>query len=198
MSLKIQKILLTGAPLILSALLLTFAVTSLSGTAEAAVDPHGLGSLRPEKIHVAGSKKTNTYIEEGLISGGDQAIQDVIVKDIRRAKNPGYERIVIDLEGNRNGEPAELQRPPYYQVAVQPKEKRLTITVTGHPNLSFNTKKVLESLKKSTLIKKVTLLPKVEDNLWVFALSTHGKVPVEVFELTHPVRVILDLKLKKH
>ena len=67
--------------------------------------------LRPEKVYVAENRKTQTYIKDGLIVGGDQAIQDVIVKDIRRAKNPLFERIVIDLEGNQGGEPAVIQRP---------------------------------------------------------------------------------------
>src|SRR3954465_10787914 len=85
--------------------------------------------LRPEKVYVAENRKTQTYIKDGLIVGGDQAVQDVIVKDIRRAKNPMFERIVIDFEGNQAGEPAAIQRPPFYQASVNPDEKRLVFTV---------------------------------------------------------------------
>ena len=55
--------------------------------------------IRPEKVYVAENRKTQTYIKDGLISGGDSTIQDVVIKDIRRAKNPLFDRIVIDLQG---------------------------------------------------------------------------------------------------
>src|SRR4051812_48093578 len=91
----------------------------------ALVSAQAAAALKPEKVHVADAKKTEAYIQDGMIVGGDQAIDDVVVKDIRRAANAGFERIVIDLEGNRGGEPAAISRPPYFQLAVSPEEKRL-------------------------------------------------------------------------
>jgi hypothetical protein len=106
-------------------------VLALNGSAAWA-----LADLRPEKIHTADAKKNQFYIRDGLIVGGDKAIDEVVVKEIRRATNPGYERIVIDLEGNRGGEPVAIQRPPYFQVSVTPDEKRLVFTLWGKPKLS--------------------------------------------------------------
>jgi hypothetical protein len=115
--------------------------------------------LRPEKVYIAENRKTQTYIKDGLIVGGDQSINEVVVKDIRNAKNPLFERVVIDLEGNENGEPAALQRPPYYQVAVTPDEHRLVFTVWGSPKLDFDAKKVESRFKSTSLVPGIGMLP---------------------------------------
>jgi hypothetical protein len=153
--------------------------------------------IRPERVHVAEAKKSKSYVHDGLIVGGDRQIDEVTVKDIRRAQNPGFDRIVIDLSGTHNGEPAAIQRPPYYQIAVTPDERRLIFTIWGKPKLGFNAKKVLASFKRSSVIQNVMLLPRLEDNLWTFVLELKSDSPVEVFELSNPVRVIVDIQHKK-
>jgi hypothetical protein len=159
--------------------------------------PSAFGEIRPEKVFVADSKKTKAYIRDGLIVGGDRAIDDVVVKDIRRAKNPDFERIVIDLEGTQNGKATGIQRPPYYQFAVTPDERRLVVTIWGRPKLNFNSKKVVAAFKKSSVIQKVMLFPKLEDQSWTFVFELKSDSPVEVFELSNPVRVIVDIQAKK-
>ena len=153
--------------------------------------------LKPESVHTADSKKNLAYIRDGLVVGGDRAITGVIVKDIRRAVNPGYERIVIDLEGTQNGEPAAIDRPPYYQVAINPDEKRLIITLWGRPKLELDPRKVSAAFRKSAAVSAVQLLPKVEDETWTFVFDLKGSSPIEVFELANPVRVIVDVKVQK-
>jgi len=150
--------------------------------------------LRPDRVHVADSKKNQSYIHDGLITGGDKAIDEVVVKDIRRATNTGYERIVIDLEGTKNGEPAAIQRPPFYQVSVTPDEKRIVFTIWGKPRLSFDSRHVVNAFKKSAVIENVELLPRIEENTWSFVFQLRGDNPVEVFELSNPVRIIVDIK----
>jgi hypothetical protein len=171
------------------ALLILFAASFLSAVAQA--------ELRPEKVYVAENRKTQTYIKDGLIVGGDQAIQDVVVKDIRRAKNAMFERIVVDLEGNQAGEPAAIQRPPYYQVAVTPDEKRLVFTIYGKPKLSLDAKKISGEFKHSQWVQGIQLYPKVEKDSWTFALEMKSGQAVEVFELADPVRIIVDIRNSK-
>lgn len=154
-------------------------------------------ALKPEKIHLADARKTKFYLKDGLVVGGDRAINDVVVKDIRRALNPGFERIVIDLSGNKNGESVAIPRPPYFQVAVTPDEKRLTFTVWGKPKLAFDAKKILQAFKKSPVVSSVELYPRVEDESWTFVMAIKGGKPVEVFELSNPVRVIVDVRLDR-
>ena len=172
----------------ISSLLLALASVSFFST-------QGLAELRPDKVHVADAKKNLSYIRDGLFVGGDKAIDDVVVKDIRRAANPGgYERVVIDLQGTKNGEPAAIPRPPYYQVAVTPDEKRIVFTIWGKPKLGFDSRRVVEAFRKSAVVRNVVLLPKVEDNTWTFVFELKGDSPVEVFELSDPVRIIMDIK----
>ncbi len=154
--------------------------------------------IRPEKVFVAEAKKTKFYIKEGLITGGDHAINDVTVKDIRHAANSDFERIVLDLEGNQNHESVAIQRPPYYQLAVHPLQKRVDMTLWGRPKLAFDPQKVIHAFKKSAVVQKMILLPRLEDESWTFAFMLKSESPIEVFELTNPLRVIIDIQRKKH
>src|SRR5262249_42795512 len=115
-------------------------------------------------------------------------------KNIRRAPNTGFERWVIDLEGNRSGEPVAIQRPPYFQVAVTPDEKRLVFTIWGKPRLEFDSKKVVTALHRSPLVQDIELFPRIEDERWTFSVDLKAGRPVEVFELSNPVRIIVDIK----
>jgi hypothetical protein len=153
--------------------------------------------LRVESITVAGSKKTNAKIKEGLIIGGDRSIDQVLIKDIRFSIQSGYERIVIDLEGSHKGEPPGIPRAPYYQIEIAPEHKRIGISIWGQPQLTFDPHKVKTLFKKSTIFKSIDLLPKVEDDVWTFSLPIKSDAAVEVFELSQPTRIIMDITHKK-
>src|SRR4051794_39293047 len=160
-----------------------------------AVCPLARAELKPDKVFVAEGKKSKFYIKDGLITGGARSATDAVVKDIRRATNPeGFERIVIDLEGSQGGEPLAISRPPYYQLAVTPDERRLVFSVWGNPKLGFDTQRVLAEFKKSKVVSKIALFPRVEENLWTFSLELKAGSPVEVFELSEPVRIIVDIR----
>jgi hypothetical protein len=150
--------------------------------------------VRPDRVHVADAKKSLSYVHDGLFVGGDRAIESVMVKDIRRAPNAGYERIVIDLDLNQQGEAARLSRPPFYQLAVNGDEKRLVFTLWGNPSLSFDAKKLVQAFRKSQIVKNLVLYPKVEDQTWTFVMELQKSAPVEVFELSEPARIIFDIK----
>lgn len=156
-----------------------------------------VAGLKPDHVFVADAKKSKSYIGDGVIVGGDWAIDQVVVSGIRRAANPGYERVVIDLEANRGGESAVMDRPPYYHVAVSGQSKRVVVTVMGKTKLSFDIKKVAAAFEKSILVEKVELLPLIEKDRWAFALNLKQAGSVEVFELSKPTRIILDLQSKE-
>lgn len=160
-------------------------------------DSSSQAEIRPEQIYTADSKKNQKYIHEGIILGGDRSMIDIVVKDIRRAKNSGFERIVIDLTRTQNGEPTEIKHPPYYQLAVFPDERRFTLSLFGKPKLDFNPKKVLSTFKHSHVIQKVDLLPRLEDDSWTTSFELKSDSSVEVFELSQPTRIIIDVKPQK-
>jgi hypothetical protein len=72
------------------------------------------------------------------------------------------------------------------------------MSVWGRPKLHFNSKKVLAAFKRSSVIQNVVLLPRLEDDSWTFVFELKSESPVEVFELTQPVRVIMDIQRKKN
>ena len=166
----------------------TLAIVSVFDSAAA------ISAIKPDQVYVADAKKNKSYVGNGVIVGGDWAIDDFTVSGIRRAPNVGYERVVIDLAGNRGGEPAAMDRPPYYHVAISPESKRIVVTIMGKPRLGFDPAKVSAAFKKSGLVSKVELLPLVERDRCSFVMNLKRAGSVEVFELNKPTRIILDLQ----
>ncbi len=152
------------------------------------------GSLRSDKVFPADARKTRAYVTDGVIVGGDRAMQDVVVLDMRRSMNREFERLVIDVEASRGEEnPTAIARPPYYQVAVSPEEKRIVFTMWGNPKLVFDAKKVVASFLKSPNVSDISIFPRVDKSNWTFVINMKKGRPVEVFELTDPPRIIIDI-----
>ncbi len=149
------------------------------------IGPSASAALEPNQIREALPKKTEMYLKEGVFSGGDREVRAGLVKDIRRAANGGFERIVIDLDS---------VTAPYYQASIEPSQRRILFTLFGSLRLGIDAKKIVTHFKKSPLISRVEFFPKVEDDAWTFALHLKNAVPVEVFELAAPTRIVVDLK----
>lgn len=150
--------------------------------------------LKPDRVFLAEGRKTQKYVKDGLVTGGDKAVEEFAATDLRRAMNQGYERIVLDLAGTRGGEPMPIARPPYFQAAVSPDEKRVVVTVFGKPRLKLDTRRILASFKKSPVVESVQFFPVLDDASWTFALELKSGRSVEIFELTNPVRLIMDIR----
>ncbi len=142
-------------------------------------------ALEPSAVREVLTKKTETYLKEGIFAGGDREIRSGLVKGIRRAANGGFERVVIDLDS---------VGAPYYQVAVEPAQRRILVTLFGSLRLGIDAKKIVAAFKKSPVVSQVEFFPRVEEDAWIFALHLKTAVPVEVFELGAPTRIVFDLK----
>ena len=151
--------------------------------------------IRPEDVYVADSRKTHRYVRDGLVVGGDQAVNDITIKNIRLAKGGrNYERLIIDIQGNRDGDPNRIFRPPYYQIAVKPIENQLVMTIWGRPKLEFSARSVKEKLKMLRHVRAAALFPILEEDRWTFVIEARKAREIEVFELSDPVRIVVDIK----
>ena len=161
-----------------SLLILLYAVT-LSAPAFAQLDEAG--------FRQALKVKRNVYLSEGSFTGGERSSSDFKVSNVRVAKNPaGYDRIVIDF--------TKLTRPPFFMVENDPSSKRVNVTVYGKVKVDFSSQAAIQSAKKTKTISHLEFLPIVDPDRWMFSIYTQAPVKSEVFELTDPARIIIDLK----
>ncbi|MBU6153879.1 MAG: hypothetical protein KGP28_06215 [Bdellovibrionales bacterium] len=131
--------------------------------------------------------KKNLYITEGSISGGDRTQSNFKVASVRIAANPaGYDRVVIDL--------AESKRPPFFMVQNDPGTHRVLVTLYGKAKLDFSSQTAIQAARKTKSIKNLDFIPLVESDRWMFSMECQAGVKSEVFELTDPSRIIIDLK----
>jgi hypothetical protein len=143
-------------------------------------------AIAKSEVYRAEPKKTQVYIHEGVIEGGESTVQNAFVSNIRRSKNADYERVVLDLDA---------KQIPSFHISVEPDLKRVVVTISGNARTSFEATKVVEAFKKSRLIEKVELFPKIEEQSWTFNLKLKKDVPVEAFTLSAPNRIVVDLKI---
>lgn len=147
--------------------------------------PSVFAVVSADRIHTVESKKTQIYMKDGIFTGGNREAESATIKEIRRANNTGFERIVLDIES---------PKIPYYQVSVDPTLKRVTMTVFGDPTLAFNAPAVVKAFQKSATVSRVDLYPKMDGSTFSMVMQLKGTTPIEVFELTSPNRIIFDLK----
>lgn len=139
--------------------------------------------------------KKNIYLSDGSFSGGDRNSSDFRVTNVRVAANPaGYDRLVIDFAGNEGGEKSNLIRPPFFMVESDGGNKRVSVTVYGKTKLDFSTQTSIQAAKKTKNISKLEFIPIVDEDRWIFSIHTQTPVKAEVFELSGPARIIIDLK----
>jgi hypothetical protein len=139
--------------------------------------------------------KREVYLKEGSFTGGDRNSSDFRVKEIRLAANPaGYDRVVIDFAGNSVSGKSELARPPFYIVELNPENKRVQVTLFGKPKLDFSSQSSIQAARKTKLVSKLEFIPIVNSDRWTWSIETKAPVKAEVFELSNPARVIIDLK----
>lgn len=139
--------------------------------------------------------KKDFYLTEGAFTGGDRLSSNFTISNLRIANNPaGYDRLVIDLSGSHHGENSTLDRPPFYLVEMDQTNKRIMVTLYGKPKLEFSTSQAIQSAKKSKNIEMVEFAPIVNPDRWTWAIHTRQQAKAEVFELTNPARIIIDLK----
>jgi hypothetical protein len=153
---------------------------------------------KPSDRHDATSNKTESYISDGYFVGGTHEVTVAKLKDIRQS-NPikgksAYERIVFDVETQSE----KKEHLPYYQILSSPNEGRFVLSIWANVQYDFDAKKIQNAFKKSEHVKKVNVVPRVEEGLAIIELFVHPasqgkKVKFEVFQLTHPNRIILDM-----
>jgi len=139
--------------------------------------------------------KKDFYISEGAITGGDRTSSDFTVTNVRIANNPaGFDRIVIDLAGNELGKKTKLDRPPFFLVEADQTNKRFLVTVYGKSKLDFSAISSIQAAKKSKSIREIEFVPLTEQDRWTWVINTKSIAKAEVFELTEPARIIIDIK----
>jgi hypothetical protein len=164
------------------------------------IDTLGLGTEAHAQFDDAGFKqalklKKNAYTSEGTITGGSRETSDFRVSQIRVAANPaGYDRIVLEIEGNEGGEKSALSSPPFYLVENDPSNKLVIVTLYGKAKLDFSRQMAMQQARKAKLISKLDFLAEVSEDRWTWTIHTQVPVRAEVFELSSPARIIIDLK----
>jgi hypothetical protein len=153
-----------------------------------------IAALNPKLHFVADQTKKGNYVADGIFSGGDRSVTAARLKDIRRASSPeGFERVVLDLETDEQGGGL-----PYFQVQLAESERRYVLSIWGDVGYDFDANRIRKAFAKSAHIKKINVVPRLEDGLSIIEFVLNPQRPgkkekVEVFRLSKPGRIIMDI-----
>lgn len=165
------------------------------GSAQASTAPVTTTKSDAAGRNDAGGNKTKNYISEGFFVGGERTVTATKLKDIRRANSgEGFERVVFDLEPLTD----DRNALPYFQVQPAVGGGGLVISIWGDVAYDFDGKKIRKAFEKSAHVKRLNVLPQVEDGLAIIELildpaKSGKKTKFEVFRLTQPARIIVDI-----
>lgn len=155
---------------------------------------------KPSDRHESSPNQTEQYITDGYFVGGTREVTTAKLKDIRQSNpknNSKYERVVFDLETQPDSPNAKDQLP-YFQLLSSPNEGRFVLSIWADVQYDFDAQKIKKAFEKSLHVKKVNVVPRVEEGLAIIELFTTPaaqgkKVRFEVFNLKRPNRIILDM-----
>lgn len=153
-----------------------------------------LASKEPGPRFDVKGTKTNAYKTDGFFAGGQRSVTAVKLKDIRHsAKKGSFERVVLDLEPMVE----DTVKMPFFQVQLSPEEGRVVLSIWADVQYDFNETKIQKLFAASPHFKQVHMVPRVEDGLatieFLTSASKNQKPKVEVFQLTQPPRIIIDV-----
>ncbi len=153
-------------------------------------------ALVPTEVIPVEAVKRNVYVSDAMMSGGDALANPVTLSGLRWAKNPaGYERVVIDLEGEGNG--WETKTPPYFQVGHDTRAAAINVSIRGVSQRELTNGLLEKTISRSSLISSAYLAPSLEGDLAAIELKTRAPVDVEGFYLVNPPRIVIDVRAKR-
>ncbi len=139
--------------------------------------------------------KKNVLLGAGAFTGGDGTLKDFRVTAMRAGTSPeGYDRFVIDLIGNEKGVASPLNRAPRFHVENIPATKQVVISLFGKPKVEASLANAQASVRKTKFVEALQVYPVLDDGTFALTLKTSEAVRTEVFELSKPSRIIIDLK----
>jgi len=169
-------------------LLLGFALPSWSSNSAGRVGT-SLGRLF---LYPAEKTKKNRYFNSAVIKGGEFTQGLVRLGAIRRGLNSkGFERVVLDFDSGST----KARRASYFQVSIKP--KIIVISLKGVDSMTLEADQLKEEFRKSRFVDSIEIFPAFKALEVDIQLRLRRALPVEVFELADPGRLVLDLKVVK-
>lgn len=135
--------------------------------------------------------KTNRYLSEmGAVEGGESA-DGCDLRNIRWGKQPGFERVVLDIDqGAYQEKGLPVQVPCYFKIKYEFYPYRFTVLLSGIR--ARNAK--YQQFTGSGLIQGTYLIPYLDDAGIMFAVALKKPVEYEIFEMHNPGRIVIDLR----
>jgi hypothetical protein len=138
-------------------------------------------NLHSERIWKVADHKKSIYLDQGIFHWQNSADQNFRLKNVRNSyvASLGYERIVFDFE--------EEQLPSIYGMIATP-QKKIYIDFF---NTSLSAQ--LNKLKNAKFVSKVDVFT-LDKKALSIELSLKEKASFDVFILTNPARLVIDIK----
>jgi len=145
-------------------------------------------------IHRAGTEKTENYVSDGVIVGG-QHQDGLALRTVRESftKQSSVERVVLDVSSS--GGKTNPTRPGFFHLAIQTTPLRIVIDLEDTNTSMISAQDLTRVFKHSHYFQKPVLITSQEDKTVTLELTLKQPLKFEVFELgssDKPARIVID------
>lgn len=139
------------------------------------------------------SGKKNAYLKDGVITGGVAGTGTSLL-NVRRAfsAKAELERLIISL-GDKEAKPLKGE-PTYFQAAMDASNNRMVLDITQLKLSKVSEQQVQRLFKSSPYVSSVSFTLDPEDKAASMVVNLKRPMKLEVFRLSKPARIVLDLK----
>ncbi|MBX3021733.1 MAG: hypothetical protein KF799_08670 [Bdellovibrionales bacterium] len=144
----------------------------------------------PYKQSLSGKK--NVYVRDGVFTGG-VAGQGTSILEVRRAfsAKTELERVIVAL-GDREAKPLKSE-PTYFQASLDAANRRLVLDISQLKLSKVSEQQVQRLFKKSPYVASVDFTLDPEDKAASMVVHLKRPMQLEVFKLSKPARIVMDL-----
>jgi hypothetical protein len=153
----------------------------------------------PERVLTALTSSSEQFISNGVFQGGDRTVLESAIQNIQRqtVKGSHAERFVVQLQqlGQlEKGKAPLLQACPYYQVAIDPDNRRLSLSIWPQVADQLQIADLERQFVKSELIQKILLVPRLENEIWSLVFELKKTIEIQVYEQPSAQKIIIEAR----
>ncbi len=145
-------------------------------------------ALSPAQTIKAAVGKQEIYIDSGTVTGG-VASNVMDLNNVRFARHPDFERLIIDVQQLWERVPAD--KPSVFSVDYEQYPFRLVVTLDS---VRFEVSAHFPDFRNSDYISGMYSLPAYDWGNVNWSIALKKPVKYEVYELHQPGRIVIDIK----
>jgi len=137
--------------------------------------------------------KKNAYLSDGVFTGGKTAGQGASILAVKRgfSAKAELERMIVTI-GDKEARPLRGE-PTYFQASMDAAQRRMVLDISQLKLSKVSEAQIQRLFKSSPYVSGIDLTLDPEDRAATMVVHLKRPMRLEVFKMSKPARIVLDL-----